>query len=271
MSFIYNGKFSRSVSFIRHAPLLVFARFPFGTFVVTWRAPEEPALSKQSSKPEEIPNSLASSVARVASEEWWYFGCQYVDSDDSKAQIQIADEAHITKGDGSSPGFRERVWSYFRFGVFDGGDEWQNYTSWAWSGAFISHCFRQAGFADQFPYSPAHFRYVMEGVKNRADNLPGLKTYGTNESRPRVGDLLFKGRMETAGWSYPDLLKHYETGGGHFRSHCDIVVDIDEAAGHLFLIGGNVRNRVLRLKVNLDDAGHAVSNIYTALVSVQEI
>ena len=228
-------------------------------------------LSQQFLKPEETANALGASVARIATEEWWYFGCQYVDSDDSQAQIQIAEQAHASKGDGSSPGFRERVWSYFRFGVFDGGDEWRNYTRWAWSGAFISHCFRQAGCADRFPYSPAHYRYVMEGVKNRAENLPGLKTYGIDEVRPQIGDLLFKGRMETAGWNYPELLQHYKSGGDHFRSHCDIVTGIDEAAGHLFLIGGNVRNRVLRLKVNLDDRGQAVSKIYTALVSVQEI
>lgn len=219
---------------------------------------------------EEPVDKLRNSIAQIAKEEWWYFGCQFVESDNSKSEIKHSNNSHNSLGAGNSPGFRERVWFYFRYGVFYGGEEWRDYTSWAWSGAFISYCFRKAGAGEAFPYSPAHYLYVMDGVKNRSKNLRGLKTFGADEVAPGVGDLLWKGRMETAGWGFSELKNHFETRGDHFRSHCDIVDEIDHKNGQLWVIGGNVRNRVLRLKVDLDEQGRIKSDIYTAVVSLAE-
>jgi hypothetical protein len=207
-------------------------------------------------------------VARIARREWWLFGSQYVEGEDSKAQILMADDAHGAEGRGDLPGFRQRVWSYFRDGVFpDDGEMWRDYRQWAWSGAFISWVYRMAGAGADFPYSPAHYAYVMAGVHNRLAGKPdeALLTFDTSERAPAVGDMLWKGRMETAGWGFAEL-EARAGDDGHFRSHCDIVTGIDRDAGRLYLIGGNVRNRVLRLAVALDADGKVKSELYTAVV-----
>lgn len=214
-------------------------------------------------------SDLGRRIAEIAYREWWYFGSQYVEGENSKLPILQAKDGHGVPGDGSMSGFQQRVWSYFRDGVFPGqGDVWLDYKSWAWSGAFISYCFQIAGAGDGFPYSPAHHRYMMAGVRNRQAGTdgPGLAAYDIADVKPQIGDLLWKGRLETAGWGYVELAAHANGDNGSFRSHCDIVVDIDHDAKSLSLIGGNVRNRVLKLSVPLDQNGFVKSNVYTALL-----
>ncbi len=220
-------------------------------------------------------------AANIALEEWWYFGCQFVDGEDSGLAIKSTSAGHGNQGRGDLPGYQERVWSYFRHGVYCGyhnmrlsGDssnreaEWLKYKSWAWSGAFISYCIRRAGAGSHFSYSPAHHRYMMAGIQNRLNNATGPKTYDINERPPQIGDLIWKGRSETREWTYRHLRDHGQSDGRPFRSHCDLVVDINPSGNELFAIGGNVKNRVLRLKLRLDDDGLIESDIYTALLSL---
>lgn len=205
-------------------------------------------------------------------QEWWLFGSQFVDGEESSLSIKTAEDHHGMPGDASQPGFKQRTWSYFREGVFAGGDGWRDHTSWAWSGAFISYCYRMARAGNTFPYAPAHHRYVMEGVRNSLNGSggQGLLTHDIREIKPMVGDMLWKGRQETKGWTFENLKQHAEESSAHFRSHCDIVVDVDANTGTLFLIGGNVRNRVLRLTVPLGGDGLAASKIYTAVVTMDD-
>ena len=216
-------------------------------------------------------NPLGGRVAHIAMQEWWLFGSQFVDGENSRLPIHTTQQHHGALGDGSQPGFQQRVWSYFREGVCAGGEGWRDYTGWAWSGAFISYCFLMGRAGDAFPYAPAHHTYVMEGVRNRLNgNGQGLVTHGIGEIKPMVGDMLWKGRHETAGWTFDDLKRYAGNSDKPFRSHCDIVVGVDEAGGTLFVIGGNVRNRVLRLTVPLDADGRADSEIYTVLVTMED-
>jgi len=218
-------------------------------------------------------------AANIAMEEWRYFGSQFVDGEDSSLPIKCTSSNHGTLGSGDSPGYQERVWSYFRHGVFDGDrsievsgqsengeEEWLNYKSWAWSGAFISYCFRQAGAGSYFPYSPAHHKYMMAGVINRLNGTAGPITCDIDERQPQIGDLVWKGRLESRGWSYSKLRDHAKIDAGSFRPHCDLVVDINQNNNELFLIGGNVRNSVLRLKLELDEKGMIKSNVYSAML-----
>lgn len=222
------------------------------------------------------PKSVGERVARVAGQEWWYFGSQFVDGENSKLPIQIEPSGHGVAGAGDLPGFRQRVWSYFKDGVFvEDDDSWREFMSWAWSGAFISYCYRKGGAGPDFPYWPAHHAYVMAGLRNvlaqdkgAKPDGSGLATFDIRAAPPKIGDMLWKGRIETQGWRYDDLVAHAREDGGKFRSHCDIVTAVEPDAGRVFLIGGNVRNRVLRLAVPLDGDGLVKSKIYTAMVTL---
>jgi hypothetical protein len=68
--------------------------------------------------------------------------------------------------------------------------------------------------------------------------------------------------------SYEQLLEHVRSDGETLDSHCDIVTSVDPASGNLYAIGGCIKDRVLRLKIELDDEKHVVCPRYTAVVKL---
>lgn len=121
--------------------------------------------------------------------------------------------------------------------------------AWAWSAVFISWVMRKAGLDnDQFLTGQSHSMYVVDardGILPRpafhVETLPAL---------PRPGDLICAGRGRDKYLSDPS-----EVGFGTTPMHCDIVVEVDRAAGVVKAIGGNVQQSVSMDVIDLNDAG----------------
>jgi hypothetical protein len=123
-----------------------------------------------------------------------------------------------------------------------------------WSAAFISFLMQSAGAGETFPYSAAHATWIVRGIRNRRANrlTAPLVCFRPGERPVLPGDLV--GFFSDRGVDYdnaPEVLAARKS----FRSHTDIVTEVDLAAGTAFAVGGNVGNSVSRVRVALDGAG----------------
>lgn len=213
-------------------------------------------------------------TAFIALQEWWFFGSQFVNGDDPDLPIENASGSHRVDGDERKGGFKQRVWTYFKYGVFPDSDGWIGKKPEPWSAAFISFCMRCGGAAAQFPYSSSHSDYVRRAVKNRQTGATAnaIVAYDIKEQVPTVGDLLWKGRkgnageIDTTGWTYADLVNYANSHEGSVPSHCDLVVQTETTKGFLYVIGGNVSNTVLRMKIAINSDGAVTSKRYAAII-----
>lgn len=221
---------------------------------------------------------LDESIAAIAIQEWWFFGSQYVEGESSSLPIKKASGRHGTAGDEARLGFRQRVLTYIKAGVYPNSDGWKKYKDDAWSAAFVSFCMRMGGAGKNFPYSVGHHRYVSEAVRNKDAKKfsNAIIAYRSDELAPSVGDLLWRGRKVknrkgewvdgTSKWDLDDIISHLKAKRGGFPSHCDLVVDVDQENGLLYTIGGNVGDRVLRMQSKIDDEGHLVDSRYKVIL-----
>ncbi len=115
----------------------------------------------------------------------------------------------------------------------------------AWSSAFISYIMKNANAKSDFKYSSSHSSYIRDAVKNRKNNNKNpFKAYKLNEKKEEVGDLICYARQD--GVSYDST--------SAYKSHCDIVVDIDKEGAKV--IGGNIGNSVSKKNVPLTKDGY---------------
>ena len=109
-----------------------------------------------------------------------------------------------------------------------------------WSAAFISWvmCEGGLGTAAQFRRSIAHRVYIDQAIRARdgAASDAAYVGYDTGEAAISPGDLLCNGQRQ----NYRTIADRRRDIGEGARSHCDIVVKIDEAAKRIYVIGGNV-------------------------------
>lgn len=117
-----------------------------------------------------------------------------------------------------------------------------------WSAAFISWVMCEAGLGtrDQFHRAIAHWTYVDQAIRARDSGAEtaGYLAYDIGETVVEPGDLLCSGRRPR----YANLAARRSQMGEGASSHCDIVVEADEAEGRILAIGGNVL-RSVSLKV----------------------
>ncbi|MEO0688971.1 MAG: DUF2272 domain-containing protein [Pseudomonadota bacterium] len=118
-----------------------------------------------------------------------------------------------------------------------------------WSAAFISYCMREAGAGSAFRYAWAHWKYVAKGKRNRLTNNRSTPfwTYRTTEAPVMLGDLVCNERSGS-GVTYDNV----DSGRG-FKSHCDIVVEINGNTAKV--VGGNKRHSVREKTVRLRPDG----------------
>ncbi|HWM48994.1 MAG TPA: DUF2272 domain-containing protein [Xanthobacteraceae bacterium] len=143
----------------------------------------------------------------------------------------------------------------------------------AWSAAFISSVMRQAGLSSSaFAYSSSHIRYIVASIRQSLADLDAqeathfYRACDPDLTRPRAGDLYCSHR-HVEGTKDPYLPK---PGMSLFRSlfrdlmqqpsvisrtHCDVVVRVDDAAKKVVVIGGNVQNSVTERTLNLNRKG----------------
>jgi hypothetical protein len=177
--------------------------------------------------------------------------------------------------DEADAGWKERTWTYMKFGVYPDSDGWRAMKSEPWSAAFISYLMRMGGAGIQFPYSMSHSTYVMRAVQNRlsGNTKNTITAYSITEVMPSVGDLMWRGRksedpkaIDTTGWGFDDIKKHVKSGGDEFPSHCDVITSVELTEKYLYIIGGNVANTVLRMKVPLNSGGMALAKQHTVIL-----
>ncbi|QGU32026.1 DUF2272 domain-containing protein [Thermochromatium tepidum] len=190
--------------------------------------------------------SLKRAIIARAEQEWDYFGRQEVVFRGMVESIPLV-------GDWEDDGPRQsnRVNEYWRaVGQPDlTGMDCQK----PWSAAFIGWIMLNAGVpADQFRPSIAHWPYLADLIESA--DLPGryFVPRRLQDYSPEPGDLICAYRspsppIMTNGYVSADAL----TG---ISSHCDLVTG--KHGRTLEAIGGNVRNSVSKIRIELDAQGH---------------
>jgi hypothetical protein len=128
----------------------------------------------------------------------------------------------------------------------------------AWSAAFISYCFNQAGVDSHFPYNDNHSIYVS---KIDTGKFAGLSLQDPSTTPIAVSDLLWASRSGddcrppplTFADAKKELKKIRSKTAKSFCSHSDIVVAA--RSGEVDVIGGNVKQAVTRTTYRLDTSG----------------
>lgn len=117
---------------------------------------------------------------------------------------------------------------------------------WAdpWSAAFISWTMCEAGLGElnQFQRAIAHWSYIDQAIRTRDSQEPqgAFAAFDLGEAEIIPGDLLCSGRRP----AYRNIAQRRRQLGDGARTHCDIVVKVDEAEGRIYAVGGNVRRSV---------------------------
>ncbi|MGE3840633.1 MAG: DUF2272 domain-containing protein [Vicinamibacterales bacterium] len=113
-----------------------------------------------------------------------------------------------------------------------------------WSAAFISWVMCEAGLGqtERFQRAIAHHAYIDQAIRARDGRAPeaAFVAYDVGESDISPGDLLCSSRRP----AYKRLADRRRQLGVGARSHCDVVVEVDEARSRILAIGGNVRGTV---------------------------
>jgi hypothetical protein len=128
-----------------------------------------------------------------------------------------------------------------------------------WSAAFISWIMCEAGLGTtaRFQRAIAHHRYIDQAIRarDRGATEAAFTAYDPGEEVVVPGDLLCSSRRPV----YRTIDARRRQLGAGARSHCDIVVQVDERRRQVLAIGGNVRGVVsLKRLPAVRDAGGAL-------------
>jgi len=125
-----------------------------------------------------------------------------------------------------------------------------------WSAAFVSWVMCEAGLGAtaQFERAIAHHTYIDQAIRARDARAPeaAFVAHDAGETAIAPGDLLCSSRRP----AYRTIAERRRQMGVGARSHCDVVVQVDEARERIVAIGGNVRGVVsLKLLPAVREAG----------------
>ena len=203
----------------------------------------------------------------VAVQEWAFFGFRILDQTDVNYRAEFVDGNGLPDGrrDGPRPSRlpadeAARVaasiagyWAVTPEGswiVAKQNDWWNGQYGTAvrwnapWSAAFISWVMCEAGLgeASQFQRAIAHHAYIDQAIRARDGRAPqaAFIAYDAGEAPITPGDLLCSSRRP----AYRTIAQRRSQSGVGARSHCDVVVKVDEAHERILAIGGNVRGAV---------------------------
>ena len=113
-----------------------------------------------------------------------------------------------------------------------------------WSAAFISWvmCEGGVGSPGQFQRAAAHHVYIDQAIRARGAATPqsAFAAYDVGEMAIEPGDLLCSARRP----AYRSLADRKSQMGDGARTHCDVIVQVDEKTQRVFAIGGNVGGAV---------------------------
>jgi hypothetical protein len=113
-----------------------------------------------------------------------------------------------------------------------------------WSAAFVSWVMCEAGLGsmDQFQRAIAHYTYIDQAIHARDGRTlrSAFVAYDAGEAAITPGDLLCASRRP----AYRTIAERRRQMGVGARSHCDVVVKVDEDRERILVLGGNVRGAV---------------------------
>lgn len=135
-------------------------------------------------------------------------------------------------------GFVGEMWQAIGLPNLDGTDR-----DVPWSAAAISFMVRNAGpkYAN-FRFAAAHSKYVHQAIRARLDGDRSVPFWGfrLDEVRPRIGDIVARDNPDFGPAVTYDVAAQLDA----YRSHTDIVMQIDSDNQILRAIGGNVGHSV---------------------------
>jgi hypothetical protein len=204
-------------------------------------------------------------IVDVAVQEWAFFGFRLAaanDTDDNDQPPTVTrDDGEPRRGRRSrlSPAEAERVassiagyWAVTAEGswiVARQNDRWKLdgiAARWnaPWSAAFVSWVMCEAGLgaAAQFQRAIAHYTYIDQAIRARdaSASQAAFAAYDAGETAIEPGDLLCSSRRP----AYRTIAERRRQMGVGARSHCDVVVSVDQPGRRILAIGGNVRGVV---------------------------
>ena len=113
-----------------------------------------------------------------------------------------------------------------------------------WSAAFVSWLMCESGLDEsaEFRRAVAHHTYIDQAIRERdaGGSRAAFTAYEIGETTISPGDLLCSGRRP----GYRTLAERRRQMGEGARTHCDVVVKLDDAHDRILTIGGNVRGTV---------------------------
>jgi len=202
-------------------------------------------------------------IVNIAVQEWGFFGFTVLDRTTVEATEQRTSRTR-RRGPRLSPRESARVadsiagyWSITSDGgwilarqnaIWNGpsgvASRWRD----PWSAAFVSWVMCEGGLGEpsQFRRAIAHHAYIDQAIEARdADSSQAaFVAYDVGELPIEPGDLLCSARRS----AYRSIADRRDNIGDGIRSHCDIVMRVDEPNDRVLAIGGNVRGAV-RLKL----------------------
>jgi len=202
-------------------------------------------------------------IVDIAAQEWGFFGFTVVDQTNI-VESESRDRRTRRRGPRLSPQESARVadsiagyWSITSDGgwilarqnaIWNGSAgvaaRWRD----PWSAAFVSWVMCEGGLGElsQFRRAIAHHAYIDQAIEARDEDVPqaAFVAYDVGELPIEPGDLLCSARRS----AYRSIADRRENLGDGIRSHCDIVMKLDETNDRILAIGGNVRGAV-RLKL----------------------
>lgn len=189
--------------------------------------------------------ALKRSMISRATREWEFFGRQTVTLKGRKESIP-----NVGAWEDDDSRYSGRVNAYWRavgkprlYGV----DCRQ-----PWSAAFMSWIMRGAGVSEgQFPRASAHWIYLSSMIQQASYSGRYFVPRRVADYSPNPGDLIcaYRGASRSAATSR--YVSASELRGT--PTHCDLVVA--KSGGNLEVIGGNVRNSVSKVTLDLDGDG----------------
>lgn len=135
-------------------------------------------------------------------------------------------------------GFVGEMWQALDLPHLDGTDR-----DVPWSAAAISFMVRNAGTRyGGFRFAAAHSKYIHQAIRARLDNDRSVPFWGfrLDEVKPRIGDIVARDNPEFGPVVTFDVAAQLDS----YRSHTDVVMQIDSANQRLLAIGGNVGHSV---------------------------
>jgi hypothetical protein len=120
------------------------------------------------------------------------------------------------------------------------GSRWR----YPWSAAFLSWVMCEGGLGDtaRFKRAVAHHVYIDQAIAARAAPEPhaAFAAYDMGETAIEPGDLLCSGRRP----GYQTIADRRRQTADGARTHCDLVVKLDDRGSRILAVGGNVRGSV---------------------------